>query len=327
MHCANTLKTMVLSENLVFNLPLIKNLINIEMKRIFTSLVLFFLSNTIFSQSSPAAETKTAQPSFMVVPFAREGQSLRQVYESSEEARIAITKAKEAFDKRGVNTIDLISKLKATNNNAVLQEGQASDGKDDVIALSGADIYVVVEASKNYSSSGNSANVILSAYDAVSGESLANKTGNSPKIYTENYEKLVEKAIESEIDNLLNTIQEKMTNMLTNGRTLVLNVGVAEGSSLSLENEIDGSGDLLSEIIEDWVEKNAFKSQYHMQGATSNKIVFDLVKIPVYDASGKNYRVREFSSELRKFLKSKGLTSKQTVNGNNLTFTISQGDK
>lgn len=289
-------------------------------------LILFFalLKFSIFGQST---EVKTAQPTIMVIPFAKENESLRTVYENSEILRIAMTKAKEAFDKRGVNTIDLIAKIKQTNNNSVLQEGQESDFKDDVIAVSGADIYVVVEASKNFSNSGNSANVILSAYDAFSGESLANKTGNSPKIYTDNYEKLVEKAIENEIDNLLNTIQEKFTLIHENGRSIVLTIGVEAGSGLNMDSEVNKEGDLLSELIEEWVEKNAFKSQYHTQGITANKIVFDLVKIPVFGEDGNNFRIRDFTSKFRKYLKTLNLNSSQTVQGNNLVFTISQASK
>ncbi len=288
--------------------------------------IIFFtlLKSHFYSQSS---DVVTAQPTIMVIPFAKEKESLRSVYENSEILRIAMTKAKEAFDKRGVNTIDLIAKIKQTNNNSVLQEDQVSDFKDEVIASSGADIYVVVEASKNFSNSGNSANVILTAYDAFSGESLANKTSNSPKIYTDNFEKLVEKAIENEIDNLLNTIQEKFTLILENGRSIVLTVGIENGTSLTMDSEINKDGDLLSELIEDWMEQNSYKSQYHIQGISKNKILFDLVKIPIFGEDGKNFRIRDFTSKFRKYLKLLNFNSSQTIQGNNIVFTISNASK
>jgi hypothetical protein len=302
-------------------------LFNKMIKNLFVFLCLLQLcaSAQIKAQETvPSTKNATAQPTIMVVPFARQNESLRNVYEYNEEARIAVTKAKEAFDKRGVNTIDLVAKLKQTNNSAVLQEGQASDMKDEVIALSGADIYVVVEASKNYSSTGNSVNVILTAYDAFSGESLANKTGNSPKIYTDNFEKLVEKAVEVELDNLLNTIQEKFTIMREKGRTVVVTIGIAEGATLAFNAEFGADGDLLSDQIEDWMEKNAYKGQYHLQGATKNKMIFDLVKIPVFDEAGNSYRVRSFTTALRKYLRSLQLEAEQTTQGNNIIFTLSQ---
>ena len=272
--------------------------------------------------NTPAKDTKTAQPTIMAIPFAREGQSLRSVYENDEITRIAITKVKEGFDKRGVNTIDLRAKIKQTNNNAALQENQVAETKDEVIANSGADIYVEVEASRNYSATGNSVNIIMTAYDAFSGESFANKTSASPKFKTDNYEKLTEKAVEAELDNLLNTIQEKFNDINVNGRTITFNVGISPDSDLNMDSELDDSGDLLSEIIEGWIEKNAFKSSYHMQGVTSNKITFDLVKIPLFDEEGKNFRLTKFSQEFRKFMKTKSVDAKADVQGNNIVFTI-----
>ncbi|MBK9581467.1 MAG: hypothetical protein IPO48_06020 [Saprospiraceae bacterium] len=272
--------------------------------------------------NTPAKDTKTAQPTIMAIPFAREGQSLRSVYENDEITRIAITKVKEGFDKRGVNTIDLRAKIKQTNNNAALQENQVAETKDEVIANSGADIYVEVEASRNYSATGNSVNIIMTAYDAFSGESFANKTSASPKFKTDNYEKLAEKAVEAELDNLLNTIQEKFNDIHVNGRTITFNVGISPDSDLNMDSELDDSGDLLSEIIEGWIEKNAFKSSYHMQGVTSNKITFDLVKIPLFDEEGKNFRLTKFSQEFRKFMKTKSVDAKADVQGNNIVFTI-----
>ncbi len=281
----------------------------------------FILSFQVVGQDK-AVDTKTAQPTIMAIPFARENQTLRSVYENNELTRIAITKVKEGFDKRGVNTIDLRAKIKQNNNSAALQEGQLDETKDAVIAASGADIYVEVEASANYSSTGNSANVIMTAYDAFSGESLANKTANSPKVYTDNHERLIEKAVEKELDNLLNTIQEKFTDIRENGRTITVRVGVDEGSDLTMDSEIDDSGDLMSEIIEAYMEKNAFKNQYHLQGTTSNRVIFDLVKIPLFDEDGKNYRVSKFASDFRKFMKAKSIDVKQTIQGNNLVFTV-----
>jgi len=289
-------------------------------------LIFAFLIINIFSiqaQTNEAATTTiTAQPTIMVIPFARQGQNLRQVYESDEITRIAITKAKEAFDKRGVNTIDLRAKLKQTNNNAALQEDQVADIKDDVISASGADMYVEIEASKNYSSTGNSVNLILTAYDAFSGESLANKTANSAKVYTENYEKLTEKAIEQEIDNLLNTMQEKFNDMRINVRTITLSVGIDMDSDLTMDTEINSDGDYISDIIEDWVKDNAYKSQYHLQGITSNKITFDLIKIPLFDEKGQNYKVNSFSREFRRFMSSNSIQVTPTLQGNNISVTI-----
>ncbi len=291
-------------------------------KKILTLLLLLLAAGTAgLAQDEKPAPT-TIQPTIMAIPFTPEGRSLRQNFERNDILRIAITKVKEAFDDRGVNTIDFRAKLKQLNNTGALTDEQQRSIKDDVVALSGADIYVEVEAKKNHSSTGNSVTVIMTAYDAFSGESLANKVSTSPKFKTTNFAKLTEKAVEAEIDNLLNTIQEKFNDIVENGRTIVLNIGLSEDADYDFDAEVDDSGDLLSDLIEDWVQDASFKNYYHLQGVTDTKMIFDLVKIPLKDDRGRSYRVSKFGARFKKFLKSKGLDASRVINGNNLVFTL-----
>lgn len=289
------------------------------MKYLFLITLFLYSNMSAFGQDdAPAA----IQPTIMAIPYTPKGKSIRENYEKNELLRIAITKVKEAFDDRGVNTIDFRAKLKQLSNTEAMTVEQQSSIKDDVIALSGADIYIEVEANKNYSSSGNSVTVILSAYDAFSGESLANKVANSPKFRTSNYERLTEKAVELEIDNLLNTIQDKFTNIIENGKTVTMTIGLTEGIDYDFDSEIDESGDLLSDIIEDWIQKEAKKNYYHLQGVTDTKMMFDIIKVPLKDERGRNYRVSKFASKLKKFLKAKGVESSRTVTGSSIIFTL-----
>ncbi len=284
--------------------------------------ITFLIAIIFCSTTALAQEQKTIQPTIMAIPFTPEGQSLRKHFESNELVRIAITKVKEAFDNRGVNTVDFRAKLKQLNNNAALTEDQQSNIKNDVISLSGADIYVEVEANPNYASSGSSVTVIMTAYDAFSGESLANKVANSPKFKTNNYEKLTEKAVEKEIDNLLNTMQSKFEDIVENGKTLTMTIGLAEDVDYDFDTEIDDSGDLFSDIIENWIEENAFKNYYHMQGSSDTKMVFDVIKVPLKDDKGRNFKVSKFAARFKKFLKNKGIASGRTVVGNSIVFTL-----
>ena len=294
------------------------------MKKIFFLFSLNIIIVTfLFGQvdTNTGSSQATLQPTIMAIPFARQGQSIRSNYENNELVRIAITKVKEGFDNRGVNTIDFRAKLKQVNNNEVLTEEQKSSMKDDVISLSGADIYVEVEANRNESETGNSVTVILTAFDAVSGESLANKVTTSPKFYTDNYEKLVEKAVESEIENLLNTIHTKFDDIRENGRTVTLQIGVSENVDYDLDMETP-DGELLADALENWVAENSHKGYYHVQGSTSNKIIFDIVKIPLKDENGRNYRVSKMAALLRNHIKNLGLEASRTIQGNNVIVTL-----
>ncbi len=286
-----------------------------------------FISFAVTGQSQDQVDRQpTLQPTIMVIPFTRQGQSLRARMESDDLVRVAMTKVKEGFDGRGVSTIDLRARLKQLGNNEVLQEEQQQDMKDEVIKLSGADVFVEVEARPNRSSSGNSATLIMTAYDVFSGESYANKTVTSQKFHTDNFAALISKSVDREIDNFLNTINEKFTDISVNGRTVVMNVGVLDGATFDLDTEIGGEGDFLSDVIEDWVYSNSFNNYYHVQGTTSNKILFDIVKIPIKDDKGRNFRVSKFASLFVKYLNSIGYSSSRVINGNNITITLEEND-
>ena len=55
------------------------------------------------------------QPKIMVIPYTKEGEDIRTVLEEDSNKRIALSKIKEAFDERGVSTIDFVARLKAAN--------------------------------------------------------------------------------------------------------------------------------------------------------------------------------------------------------------------
>ena len=61
----------------------------------------------------PTIAQNVVQPKIMVIPYTKEGEDIRTVLEADENKRIVLTKIKEAFDERGVTTIDFIAKLKA----------------------------------------------------------------------------------------------------------------------------------------------------------------------------------------------------------------------
>lgn len=71
------------------------------------------------------------------------------------------------------------------------------------------------------------------------------------------------------------------------------------------------------------MEKNAFKNNYHIQGTTDLRMIFDDVKIPLKDqASGSNYNPNKFALELFKFFKSLGLQPAKDVKGSTIYITI-----
>jgi len=263
------------------------------------------------------------QPKIMVIPYVKEGEDLRTILENDVNKRIAITKIKEAFDNRGFTTVDFAAKLKATNTDAIFSTDNKSDLKSQIIQNSGADVYVEAEVDVAFTASGNSVKLILSGYECSTGNSLSNKVGESGKFYTDDIGKLASKAVESCAEEFLNTMQNKFTDIVNNGKSIIVYFGFDANSNYLMSSEIGSQGLLLSDELELWMEENAYKNNYHIQGTTDNQMIFDDVKIPLKDQNtGKNYNPNKFALEIFKFMRSLGLNISRDIKGNTIYITI-----
>jgi len=268
-------------------------------------------------------QVQIVQPKIMVIPYVKEGEDIRTILDADVNKRIAITKIKEAFDTRGFTTVDFVAKLKASKDNAIFSSENKSDIKSQIIQMSGADVYVEAEVSILNSSSGNSVKTIITAYEVSTGNSLSNKIGESGKFYTDDIGKLASKAIESCADDFLNVMQNKFTDIVNNGKSIIINFGFAEDSQYTMSSEVGKQGLLLSDELEMWMEENAYKNNYHIQGTTDNQMIFDDVRIPLKDQStGNNYNPNKFALEIFKFLKTLNIEGKRDIKGNTIFITI-----
>ena len=296
------------------------------MKKII-ALVLLFILPLLVPAQNPSSETpkqiQTVQPKIMVIPYVKEGEDLRTILESDVNKRIAITKIKEAFDNRGFTTMDFVAKLKAMNADAVFSMDNKSDFKSQIIQSSGADVYVEAEVSVLFSESGNQVKMILTGYECSTGNSLSNKVGESGKFYTDDIGKLASKAVESCAEDFLNTMQNKFTDIVNDGKSIIIYFGFDENSEYLMSSEVGNQGLLLSDELELWMEEHAYKNNYHIQGTTDKQMIFDDVRIPLKDPNtGNNYNPNKFALEIFKFMRSLGLTINRDIKGNTFFITI-----
>lgn len=265
----------------------------------------------------------TVQPKIMVIPYTKEGEDIRSVLESDVNKRITLTKIKEAFDSRGFTTVDFTAKLKAASGNAVFAADNKTDLKSQIIQQSGADVYVEAETDVLLSSTGNSVKIIITAYEISTGNSLANKIGESGKFYTDDIGKLASKAIESCAGDFLNVMQAKFTDIVNNGKSIIVNFGFAEASPYAMSSEVGTQGLQLSDELELWMEEHAYKNNYHIQGTTDKQMIFDDVRIPLKDPNtGNNYNTNKFALEIFQFMRSLGLKITRDIKGNTIYVAI-----
>lgn len=268
------------------------------------------------------AQTATVQPKIMVIPYTKQGEDIAQVLENDVNKRIVLTKVKEAFDSRGFTTVDFAAKLKLLSRTEGLTTDSQSDLKSMIIQQSGADIYVETEMDILLSSSGNSVKIILTAYDISTGVSISNKVGESGKFYTDDIGKLGSKAVEKIADEFLDIMQVKFTDIVNNGRSISVEFGFDSASALSMSTEIGNEGLTLADQLELWMSEHAYKNNYHIQGTTDKKMIFDDVKIPLKDDNGNNYNINKFGLEFLRFARSLGLQITRNIANNTLVITF-----
>ena len=117
-------------------------------------------------------------------------------------------------------------------------------------------------------------------------------------------------------------MQTKFNEIVNNGQSVVVEISFAEGSQFTMDSEMGSFGLPLSDQIEAWMAKNALKNNYHIQGTTKLKMVFDEVSIPIKDKTGKKYTSNNFALEVFKYLKSLALEPSKDIKGNTIYITI-----
>ncbi len=268
------------------------------------------------------------QPKIMVIPYTKENEDIRTILEKDANKRIALTKIKEAFDERGVSTIDFIARLKAANTTSVMNMDNQADVKTAIIDMSGADIYVEAEIiCQQTKVSGQSkresrVKINITAYDVATGASLANKVGECGPFYTEDIAKLSMNAVSSIADDFLRVMQNKFTIIAEQGRSVMLFISFDANSTYTMESEIGSNGLTLQDEIELWVESTSYNNYYHLQGVSPLNMIFDDIKLPFSDETGAPYTLNKYSMGVLKFFRSLGLTISRSVKGNSLYVTI-----
>ncbi len=288
--------------------------------------VLFFGGNALAQAPTIAGtqsdESTRAAAKIMVVPYNKQDEDIRTVLDDNPHIRTAVSKVKEAFDQRGWSTVDFVANLRAAQANAAFTSDRQTNFKSDLLTTSGADFYVQVDVQIITSDSGTSTVLNVTAFETHTGASFSNKTGTS-KFASNDYEKLISKAFEQIQEEFLNTLMVKTDEIREIGRATMVEFNLDENATIDFDSEINSSGEYLNEIIEDWIATNAYKGRANLTGILENKMVFDEVRIPLYDQeTNKPYNLNRFATEVIKFLRSKGIQASRNIHGQKMYITI-----
>lgn len=207
------------------------------------------------------------------------------------------------------------------------QGGAVAESPIDKLAKTAkADIIIQVTWSVNTQGPKKSVTFILQGIDAYTGKQVASASGTGAPSFSAELPKLLEEAVLNFIDNYNVQLQSHFDDMFKNGREIIIRIKKFDTWADDFESEVDGKE--VSAHIEEWMQKNTVSGRFNTSDATSNMMLFEQVRIPMYDANGKALDARSFGKGLQTFFKNPpfSVTSKLMTKGLG-QVTIVVGDK
>jgi hypothetical protein len=225
---------------------------------------------------------------------------------------LVISKINELMADRGFPLKNLESILKSLENqsaeDALLMNSEGAEINENPIdklkKVAKADI--IIQMTYTIQSVGPKNNVTfnLQGIDSYTNKQIAGSSGTGTPSFTAEIPVLLAEAVVANIDLYNVQLQNHFDDMFENGREVILRVLTWNNWEHNLESE-DFGGDMLSNIIENWVHENTVKNRFSTLDATENMMVFEQVRIPLFNEKGQATDTRRWAFNLKKYLMDK----------------------
>lgn len=293
------------------------------MKKIVLSLIFVSAVAAMFAQAK--------KPTIMVVPsdlwcnkngytqtFDNQGTPIvmpnyEAALQNDADLMLAISKINEMMTERGFPLKNLESALKTLKNQAAedamltSKEGGAAIAEtpmDKLKKVAKADIIMQLTYTINTTGPKRSLTFNLQGLDAYTDKQIAGSSGTGSPSFSTELPILLEEAVLSHIDLFNSQLQSYFDDLFVNGREITVRVKVWDDADYDLEEDFDG--EMLGEIIENWMSDNTVQGRFNTSVATENQMYFEEVRIPLEEEVNGKVRgvdARRWVGNLRKYLK------------------------
>lgn len=304
-----------------------KKIVNIK-----TTLALF----TIFFVSFAFAQAK--KPTIMIVPsdvwcntngymmeYNNQGTKVKipnykKVFQENMDIKTVISKINTLMAERGFPLKDMESAIKtleaeSAENAMASKSGIAESPMDKLKKVAKADIIIQLTWETKQVGPKNSVNFILQGIDSYTDKQIAAAQGTGAPSFSAEIPVLLEEAVLAHVDNFNAQLQKHFDDMFENGREIIVRIKKYNAWPGNLEKQYDGQD--LSTIIEDWISQNTVKGRFNTSDATENMMLFEQVRIPLYDSKNKAIDARGFLKGLQEYLRNApySIPNKLTMKG------------
>ena len=268
-------------------------------------LVLTFLG---FYSTSLLAQ-QPAQPSMMILPYTKSGESALDIYQDDEEYRALIIAMEQAFIDNGAELQDLERTILNAKEAMTREANKYIDINDAINRNATTEITIAPEI--NYQNDGTYVQfgILMKAVDTSTGGILyTGKYISTPPIPAgTNMMAVATNILKSDggtgegpyIQVFLAGMRRAFEKMVKEGRAIKAVFVTDDDSDFRLNDEANDDFEMISDLIETWVSENAFNGTYRVSSSSDNRLEFDLIKIAVRDEDGKPFNIGKFAKKLR----------------------------
>ena len=155
----------------------------------------------------------------------------------------------------------------------------------------------------------------LHAYDAYTSGDVA-RSADVTASFSADIPTLLQAAVLANMDNFASQLLEYFGKLFEEGREATVTVQVWDNpGKIDLETEFNGKE--LNEIINDWMYQNTVQHRYRRQSSSENYMVYNPIRIPLFNGDGMPMEIQLFAQGLQKYLKAApyNITSKVDQRG------------
>ncbi len=233
----------------------------------------------------------------------------KRAFQENSDLNLVISSLNDMMSERGFPLKNMESAIKtleaeAAENNMLTSKSGAGVSESPVDALkrvAKADIIMQLTWTVNTTGPKKSITFNLQGLDSYTDKQIAGAQGTGAPSFSAEIAVLLQEAVTTHIDNFNSKLQLHFEDMFANGREIIIRIKKFDSWSEDLESEFDGKE--LSAVIEEWMAANTVKGRFNTSDATENMMLFEQVRIPMFDDAGKAIDARGFAKNLQKFLK------------------------
>ncbi len=308
-------------------------------------ITIFILSCTAFNLLSQAKK-----PTIMVVPsdlwcntngymmeFDNQGTRVKlpdykRAMQESADLMVVISKINELMTQRGFPLKNLESSLKTLEieaaESAMTSSRSGSELSESPVDklknIARADIWIQMTWTINNMGPRKSVTFVLQGLDAYTDKQVAGASGTGNQLIGAELPIMLETAVLSHLDNFNAQLQQHFEDMFENGREITLRIRKWDSFDGDLMSEY--AGEELGFHIENWISDNTVQGRFSTADASENRMIFEQVRIPLYDANNRAVDARTWVRGLQRYLKDRFMIdSRITMRGlGQATLTVGE---